>query len=69
MIFGPFVYGVVANVCYTFGWVIDLMFYCGKPRVSLYKGGVIFSIALTALPGVWAVVAWLYTVISGHKLD
>jgi hypothetical protein len=29
----------------------------------------IFSVVLTGLPGVWAVLAWLITVITGHKLD
>jgi hypothetical protein len=69
MIFGPFVYGFLANVCYTLGSIMDTASYCGKPRRQLYKAGVIFSVILTSLPGVWAVVAWLMTVITGRKLD
>ncbi len=69
MIFGPFVYGFFANICYTFGWVVDTVLYRGIPRTRLYKVGMIFSVVLTALPGVWAVVPWLMTVISGQKLD
>jgi hypothetical protein len=69
MIFGPLIYGIVANICYTFGWIVDTVFYRGMPRTQLYKGGIIFSVVLTALPGVWAVVAWLMTVITGHRLD
>jgi hypothetical protein len=69
MIFGPFVYGFVANICFTFGWIVDTLSYRGMPRTRLYKAGVIFSVVLTSLPGIWAVVAWLMTVITGHKLD
>jgi hypothetical protein len=69
MIFGPFAFGFLANVCYTFGWIVDTLSYRGMPRTGLYKAGVIFSVALTALPGIWAVVAWIMTVITGHKLD
>jgi hypothetical protein len=41
----------------------------GMPRMRLYKHGIVFSAILTALPGLWAVVAWFMTVITGHKLD
>ena len=69
MLIRPFVYGFLANICYTFGWVVDTVFYRGTPRARLYKAGMIFSVVLTALPGVWAVVAWLMTVITVQKLD
>ena len=70
MIFGPFVYGFMANLCYTLGWVVDIFeFHGAARRAALYKRGVVFSVVLTALPGVWAVVAWLTTLITGHKLD
>jgi hypothetical protein len=69
MIIGPFVYGILANVCYTFGEFVDTIFYCGMPRRRLYKAGMIFSVILTGVPGVWAVLAWLFSVITGHKLD
>ena len=69
MLIGPFVYGFLANVCYTLGWVVDTVFYRGTPRARLYKAGMIFSVVLTALPGAWAVVAYLMTVITGQKLD
>jgi len=69
MIIGPFVYGFFANICYSFGWIVDTIFYRGTPRTWLYKAGVVFSVTLTALPGVWAVVAWIMTLITGQKLD
>jgi hypothetical protein len=69
MIFGPFIYAFFANICYTLGWIVDTVAYHGMPRMRLYKCGVVFSAILTALPGIWAVVAWLMTVITENKLD
>lgn len=69
MIFGPFIYGIMANLCYTLGWIVDITAYRGSPRKGLFKAGLIFSIVLTALPGTWAVVAWLITIYTGRKLD
>lgn len=66
---GTAIYLALANLCYTLGWVVDTAFYNGRPRTTLYKSGVIFAVALTALPGVWAVIAWLITVHTGQKLD
>jgi hypothetical protein len=63
MLLGPIIYGLLANVCYTLGWIVDTISYEGTPRTRLYKAGIIFSVVATALPGVWAVVAWLITVI------
>ena len=69
MIFGPVVYAIIANACYTLGWIADTVSSQSRPRVGLYKAGVIFSVVLTAFPGAGAVVAWLITLITGHKLD
>jgi len=69
MIFGPIIYGVMANLCFSIGWIVDTMLYRGRPRAALYKAGLIFSVVLTALPGIWAVVAWCITLYTGKKLD
>jgi hypothetical protein len=69
MIIGPIIYGVLANICFSFGWIVDAMFYRGRPRTFLYKTGLTFSMILTALPGIWAVVAWCITLYTGRKLD
>jgi hypothetical protein len=69
MLIGPLVYGFLANLSYTFGWIVDTVFYRGMPRTRLYKAGMIFSVVLTALPGAWAVAIWLITIITGKKLD
>jgi hypothetical protein len=69
LIFGPGIYVAVLNFCYTLGWVTDTILYNGHPRTSLYKSGFILAVVLTAMPGVWAVVAWLITVYTGRKID
>lgn len=69
MFVGPLIYGFLANLCYTLGWIVDTVFFDGTPRTRLYKSGLILSVVLTALPGVWAVMAWLITVHTGRKLD
>lgn len=68
MLIGPLFYGIAANVCYTFGWMVDVTAYRGSPRRWLYKLGLIFSLVLTALPGVWALSVWLFTIYTGRKL-
>jgi hypothetical protein len=69
MIFGPPVYALLANFCYSLGPLLDVAAYRGRPRRSLFKAGLFFSVALTSLPGLWAVTAWLMTLYSGKKLD
>ena len=69
MLSGSVIFVAMANICYTLGWVVDTVLYNGRPRKRLYKAGLILAVVLGALPGVWAVVAWLITVYSGRKLD
>ena len=69
MIIGPPIYGLLANLCYSLGWIVDTRFYRGHPRIILYKVGVIFSLVLTASPGIWAIIAWCITLHTGTKLD
>jgi hypothetical protein len=69
LIAGPVFYGIMANICYTFGWISDLASRRSMPSRDTFRAGLIFSLVLTALPGLWAVVAWLITIITGHKLD
>src|SRR5271166_2687233 len=51
MLIGPIFYGILANLCFTFGWIVDTVFYRGSPRKILFKGGLIFSLVVTSLPG------------------
>ena len=66
---GTALYIAMANICYTLGWVVDTTLYDGRPRTRLYKSGLVFAAILTALPGVWAVIAWVITIHTGQKLD
>jgi MFS family permease len=69
MIVGPAIYAIGANLCFTLGWIVDTSLYRGRPRNRLWKAGLIFSLVLTALPGIWAVIAWCITLYTGKKLD
>jgi hypothetical protein len=44
MLFGPLLYGIAANVCYTFGWIVDVAAYRGSPRQWLYTLGLPYTI-------------------------
>jgi hypothetical protein len=50
---------IVANVCYTFGWIIDTIIYRAKPSRRLYQVGIIFSVVLLSLPAAWSVGTFL----------
>lgn len=67
MIIGPIIYAVTANLCFCLGWAIDMIFYRGHPRSFLYKWGLILSVIITALPGVWAVAACSVTLYTGRR--
>lgn len=58
------VYAVIANACYTLGWVLEgaahTAWHDGVQPVGpvLFRQGLIFSVGLTLLPIVMAVVVW-----------
>lgn len=68
MIVGPFLYAIGANLAYAAGPVFDTLRYRGSPRKRLFKTGYLFSVILTGLPGIWAVAAWISTLITSQKL-
>ena len=69
MIIGPFVYAMMANICYSLGPVLDSWRKVTTPSKHLFRAGLFFSLALTALPGFWAIFAWVSTLITGQKRD
>jgi hypothetical protein len=69
MILGLPLYALMANVCYTFGPIADLVQRGRKPSKRLFRVGLFFSMAITALPGIWAVYCWIHSVVTGQKLD
>jgi len=61
----PIVYGLAANVCYSFGWVLEVVAQriwgdrvrpLGPP---LFRQGVAFSVGLTLLPIALASASWV----------
>ena len=63
------VYAVLANICYSFGWLADVVITkLGKGRVLppdgvLFRQGLIFSVGLTLLPVVLAGLFWVARVV------
>jgi hypothetical protein len=61
-------YGVIANVCYTFGWAIEAVAQriwgdrCPAIGPVLFRQGLAFSVGLTLLPILIISIAWLVRV-------
>ncbi len=64
-LFGAVVYGVLANLAYTLGWVTELLWSWGDTqrtellRRRVFWLGVAFSVGLTLLPGVLVPLIWI----------
>jgi hypothetical protein len=71
---GIIAYGIAANVCYTGGWVVELMLARrGAMRTSefgtrAFRLGVIFSVGLTLFPAVFTWAGFLLTLASGRRV-
>jgi hypothetical protein len=56
-------YGVAANLCYSFGWVVETLAerWLGRPVYglgpALFRHGLVFSVGLTAIPAVVITIA------------
>jgi hypothetical protein len=65
MISGAVVYGLLANIAYTLGWVTELLWSWGdtertEPMRSLiFWTGIAFSVAVTLLPAFLIPLAWV----------
>jgi len=64
LLFGVIIYAVLANVCYSLGWITELIW---RPddntdkraiRTRLFRNGLLFSVGLTALPALLMAVLW-----------
>ena len=64
MILGIVAYAVAANLCYSLGWITELLWSGGDTsrteplRPKIFRLGLIASIALTLLPGILIPLAW-----------
>lgn len=67
---GPMVYGTAANICYSFGWSVELFlrrwlrYDTGQIGAALFRYGFAFSIGLTMFPAGLAALAWLARVVD-----
>ena len=57
-------YMLAVNVCYTLGWVSELLWSDGDTartellRPAVYRWGLVFSVAITLLPAVFVPLVW-----------
>ena len=65
LVLGVVVYGIMANLCYTLGWVIELRRRRADPVAArqrgqwMFRAGTLFSCVLTSLPFWFACVYWI----------
>lgn len=69
---GGIAYGLLANVCYTRGWIAELVLTRFQPgvradafAVRAFRLGVKFSIGLTILPALFCWGVFLFSIITG----
>jgi hypothetical protein len=72
---GIIFYGVMANICYTGGWIAELLLARYSPvthaelfGVRAFRLGVKFSIALTIFPALLCWGVFLFSLIIGRRL-
>jgi hypothetical protein len=62
--FGVILYAVLANLCYTLGWITEILWAWGdtaqteKLRPKIFRIGLIFSGSLTLLPAILIPLIW-----------
>jgi len=65
----PPIYCIMANICYSFGPLVDWIKNNGQPSRRLFRAGLYFSMLLTAAPGLWALFCAVRAFITGEKFD
>lgn len=71
LVFAVLAYGVMANVCYTFGWLAELVaravWGSKAPDLGpfLFREGLIFSVGVTALPLLVGLMVWVARLLVG----
>jgi len=61
---GIILYGLAANLCYTLGWITELLWAWGdtarteKIRPKIFRVGLVFSASLTLLPAMAIPLIW-----------
>jgi hypothetical protein len=70
IVFWAVAYAISANICYSLGWITELLWSWGDTtrtealRPKIFRWGMIISAAVTLLPGVLILLAWA---LSGFK--
>jgi hypothetical protein len=65
LVLGVVVYGIMANLCYTLGWVVELRGRKTDPAAArrrgqwMFRAGLLFSCVLTSVPFWFACVYWI----------
>ncbi|HWK89962.1 MAG TPA: hypothetical protein VNP72_08195, partial [Longimicrobium sp.] len=69
MLMGVVMYGVLANACYTLGWMAEILAVRVWGRSApdlgpiLFRQGLIFSVGLTLFPVLLAVLSWVARIV------
>ena len=64
LIAGGAVYVIAANLCYTLGWITELLWsrddasFAETMRPAIYRRGLMFSLVLTLSPAILVPLAW-----------
>jgi hypothetical protein len=58
-------FALCANVCYTLGWIIDLILQRSKPSLHLLVTGYGFSAAVTLIPAMFFCVMFVFHKLTG----
>jgi hypothetical protein len=64
LLFGVIAYAILANVCYSLGWITELIWKSGDAserlaiRRRLFRNGFLFSVGLTGLPAALMLLLW-----------
>ncbi len=73
-VFGIFLYGILANICYTGGWVCELLVRAASRTsnstpfgVKTFRIGVGFSVFITLCPAVICWSLFVITLLKGQK--
>ncbi len=75
-VFGIIAYGILANICYTAGWISELIVRSMSTSersaaygLQTFRFGVQFSVFLTLLPAAVCWISFAVTLITGHKIQ
>jgi hypothetical protein len=67
---GILIYGIMANICFTFGWVAELVVRKAWPQqvdhfaIESFSLGLVVSVLLTLTPGILAIVVGIFFLLS-----